>query len=173
MKIHTTLLTALAIALMAGQLHGAEAESELTSGLGLSFGAVSGAGFSVRRIPEHGLGYHAATLYYKDSDHSVSELAFSTLYSLHRGRSSCFYLLAGFATYGTREKHRDYNYDYYRGTYSERRYTKKTSDTYLGFGCGFGWRLIGDFWSAFELAMTSYKDTFLPLPQVQFYHLLW
>ncbi|MBM3326977.1 MAG: hypothetical protein FJY65_08370 [Calditrichaeota bacterium] len=53
----------------------AETTDTLNTGLGLSFGMVSGCGFCIKRIEEHKLGYHGSLLYWKVGDFSASFFA--------------------------------------------------------------------------------------------------
>jgi len=96
---------------------------------------------------------------------------------LSRGRSSAFYLLTGNSNYSEREQKTGSYWDYnaQRMIFTSR--TRRHSNFYWGFGCGFGFRVLGQFWTAFDLVMTSYEiereSYFYPLPQLSFYYNLW
>lgn len=142
----------------------AEGADSLSGGLGLSAGVVGGFGFCLRKIPTEGIGFHTALLYFKEGDDHFFNIAFEPIYVIHRGRSTSFYAIGGISY--TAEKSSDEDSD--EG--SDGGWDGKFAG---GVGIGFGWRILGQFWTSMELVVTASEDDFYPLPQVTVYYLFW
>ncbi|MCF7811154.1 hypothetical protein K9N50_09230 [bacterium] len=115
----------------------------LFHGLGLSAGMVGGWGFSYRLFPEHGLSLHSAFLFWNSGEESFFNFAVEPLYVFHRGKQSALY-----------------------GAFGGSLIVESGNGKFAGgIGLGFSWCSYERIWTSFDLMMTAWDGSFMPLPQ--------
>ncbi len=119
-------------------------------GFGFSGGLVSGTGFSIRMLPEQGLGYHVGAFYIK-TKRKYLHIGVEPLYVIHRSYNTAIYALGGVG------------YLHFDGR-------QKWA---WGAGFGYAWHASNDFWMSADLLLTAYNNQVLPYPQLAFHYMVW
>ena len=117
--------------------------TQLVHGLGLSAGMVGGFGFSYRLFPEHGLSLQSTILYWNSGEDDFFNFAVEPLYIFHRGKQSALY-----------------------GAFGGSLIVESGNGKFAGgVGLGFSWCSYERIWTSFDLMMTAWDGSFMPLPQ--------
>ena len=129
---------------------------QLHQGLGLSAAIVGGLGFSYRYMPERGPGFQGSIIGWDVGGDSYFHLALAPLLVLRNSGQAAMYLVAGWAMVNS----------------------EGDADHALGAGLGFAWRRFAwwpneQFWTSFDLVVTSFRGDVVPYPQAAMHYLIW